>query len=209
MNRSSDEDGLELAAIRLRLRGHRPTLAAPPAGQDPLRAAVTLILHEPAEGSPEFLFIERARHEGDPWSGHMAFPGGRHDPGDPDIEATAAREAKEEVGVALHRPIGQLDDFTSTRNPRGAPLVVSPFVYEVPERPRIVSNHEVQSTVWIPVSWILDPESAVEYRGERGPHGGSFPAFRYQGYTVWGLTYRILRSFFAVLEREFGSDLTA
>ncbi len=209
MNRSSDEDGLELAAIRLRLRGHRPTLAEPDAGEDTLRAAVTLILHEPAESSPELLFIERARHEGDPWSGHMAFPGGRHDPGDPDIEATAAREAKEEVGVTLHRPIGQLDDFTSTRNPRAAPLVVSPFVYEVPERPRIVSNHEVQSTVWIPVSWILSPESAVEYPVERSPHGGTFPAFRYQGYTVWGLTYRILRSFFAVLEREFGSDLTA
>jgi 8-oxo-dGTP pyrophosphatase MutT (NUDIX family) len=203
--RITDEQ-LRLDVIRARLREHRPVLAALPGSTDALRAAVTLILHEPAERPPELLFIERARSEGDPWSGHMAFPGGRRDPGDPDIQATAAREAYEEVGITLGAPIGRLDDFSGNRNPRLPALIVSPFVYEVSERPKLLSNHEVQSTVWIPVSWILAPDSAVEYRVDQEGRGGPFPAFRYRGYIVWGLTYRILRSFFAALGREFGTE---
>lgn len=199
------EEPVKLAAIRERLRQHEPTLTPDPAAEV-LRAAVALILHEPPGQSPELLFIERALRESDPWSGHMAFPGGRRDPGDAHIEQTAVREAREEVGIALDPSIGRLDDFSSNRNPRRPPLAISPFVYALAERPRVVSNQEVQSTVWIPVSWILHPDSAVEYRVESALRGGTFPAFRYRGYTVWGLTYRILRSFFAVLGREFGVD---
>lgn len=199
------EEPVKLAAILERLRQHEPTLEPEPTGEV-LRAAVALILHEPPGQSPELLFIERALRESDPWSGHMAFPGGRRDPDDAHIEQTAVRETREEVGVELGPSIGRLDDFSSTRNPRRPPLVISPFVYAFRARPRVVSNHEVQSTVWIPVSWILGADSAVQYHAERAERGGTFPAFRYQGYTVWGLTYRILRSFFGVLALEFGLD---
>ncbi|NNL85157.1 MAG: NUDIX domain-containing protein, partial [Myxococcales bacterium] len=49
----------------------------------------------------EVLFIERARHPDDPWSGHMALPGGRLDPVDASLRAAAERETREEVGVEL------------------------------------------------------------------------------------------------------------
>jgi 8-oxo-dGTP pyrophosphatase MutT (NUDIX family) len=194
---------LDLALIRERIEAHRPTLARPASDERPLLAAVALVLHEPPGGEPELLFIERARKEGDPWSGQMAFPGGRLDPTDADIAATAAREAFEEVGIRLERPLGRLDDFAGSRNPRVPPLVVSPFVYEVRERPTLVPNVEVQSTVWIPVPWILHPDSGYDYRFERPEFSGTFPAIRYDRYTVWGLTYRILGSLFSVLGREF------
>lgn len=197
------DEPLDLAQIRARIAAHRPTLSSPPSDDRPLLAAVALVFHQPPGGAPELLFIERARKEGDPWSGQMAFPGGRLDPVDSDISATASREAFEEVGVQLDRPFGRLDDFAGSRNPRVPPLVVSPFAYEARERPTLVPNAEVQSTVWIPVPWILHPDSNYDYRFERPEFSGTFPAIRFEGYTVWGLTYRILGNLFEVLGREF------
>ena len=183
---------MQLADIDALVRTHEPVLVRPDGGE--LRAAVALILFEPPQSSPEILFIERATREGDPWSGQLA------------LATTAAREAHEEVGVVLAPPIGRLDDFSGSRNPRVPPLIVSPFVYRVAERPGVGANHEVKSTVWIPISRLLHPEAAIDYRFEREEFGGTFPAVEYGGYTVWGLTYRILGHFFRVLGADFGRD---
>ena len=187
-----------LEKIRGSLAGYTPSKADPPA-RPPREAAVALVLHEPPGAAPELLFIERAVREGDPWSGHMAFPGGRRERGDPDLQVTAARETFEEVGVKLGTPIGQLDDFAGTRNPRVQPLVVSPYVYELEERPETHPNHEVNDTVWIPLPAILDPAFTIEYRFEHESYRDSFPALRYERFTVWGLTYRVLGNFLEVL----------
>ena len=75
------------------------------------RAAVATILREGLEG-PEVLLIRRAENPRDPWSGHMAFPGGREAPEDRDLLATAVRETHEEVGLDLQRSahlLGRLD----------------------------------------------------------------------------------------------------
>jgi 8-oxo-dGTP pyrophosphatase MutT (NUDIX family) len=196
------EELLDLALIRERVRAHRPALAGE-VGDGHLVAAVALVFYQPEGGAPELLFIERAGREGDPWSGQMAFPGGRRDPGDADSAATAARETSEEVGLTLAAPFGRLDDFSGSRNPHVPPLVVSPYLYEVAERPILVPNVEVQSTVWIPVPWILHPDSSFDYEFQREDFTGTFPAIRFERYTVWGLTYRILGSLFAVLGRDF------
>lgn len=196
------EPNLRMRDIRERLLAHRPALIGE---TESWRAAVALVLLAPRTGGePELLFIERARREGDPWSGHMAFPGGRRDPADADIAATAARETREEVGLALGRPIARLDDQAG--NPRQStlgPLVISPFVYEVAERPRLAPNREVNSTVWIPVPWLVHPDAAVQYKFERDSVQLAFPAVRYESYTVWGLTYRILVNLFGVLGVAF------
>ncbi|MEE9278908.1 MAG: CoA pyrophosphatase [Myxococcota bacterium] len=193
---------MELSAILERVGTYRANVVTH-MSDDVMRAAVALILHEPEAGSPEILFIERATREGDPWSGHMALPGGRQEPEDADLQATAARETLEEVGVALRDPVGRLDDFSGSRNPRVPPLIVAPYVYEMASRPEVTVNHEVSSAVWIPVQWILQPESSVEYEVERAELGQTFPAIRYDRYTVWGLTYRILTNFFEVLGQDF------
>ena len=106
----------------------RPAFRAS-AGEGAGRAAVALLLR-PTWAEPELLLIRRAEREGDPWSGHMALPGGRAAPSDPDPVATAARESAEEVGIdpaRAGRLLGALDEVAprSTRGPAG--LVVSPF----------------------------------------------------------------------------------
>ena len=70
------------------LSGHAP-LRVSGGGR---RAAVALVFRDGVQGGLELLFIRRAEHEKDPWSGHMGFPGGRQEPGDPDLAATAVQQ---------------------------------------------------------------------------------------------------------------------
>jgi 8-oxo-dGTP pyrophosphatase MutT (NUDIX family) len=191
--------------IVARLARHAPRREPVVDGDPGTRAAVAMILHASHElASPEVLFIERARHPADPWSGQMAFPGGRMDPGDADLVATAARETLEEVGIALGEPIGRLDELSNARMRERVPNVgrvtVTPFVYYCEQRPRISRNHEVASTVWIPFEHILHPRAVSAYRIEAPRFAGTFPAFVYERYQVWGLTYRIIESFASLFD---------
>jgi 8-oxo-dGTP pyrophosphatase MutT (NUDIX family) len=186
-----------LELIRSCLGSYEPTLANTADGV--ALAAVAIVAYEPAGGRPELLFIERAVREGDPWSGQMAFPGGRWSASDAHLAETAARETLEEVGVKLAAPLGRLDDFEGSRAATPRSIVVAPYVFAVPERPPLVLSHEVASTVWVPLDWILSPDSAVLYAFRREAYGGTFPAVRYDRYTIWGMTYRILASFVGVL----------
>ncbi len=165
-------------------------------------AAVAMLLREGAAG-PEVFFIRRAEHPRDPWSGHMAFPGGRRDAGDATLLETAMRETREEVGLDLSREaehIGQLDDLQAIARGKPQETVIRPFVFEVQrESPLQVDDREVAEALWTPLLPL--------YRGEVDTirpykwHGTSidFPAYQVEGRLVWGLTYQMLRSFFRIL----------
>jgi 8-oxo-dGTP pyrophosphatase MutT (NUDIX family) len=183
--------------IAARLADHRP---AEISEHDGARAAVAVVLRE-GRGGPEVLFIERARHEGDPWSGHMAFPGGRVDPVDADTRAAAERETLEEVGLSLASAthIGRLDDKTG--NPRTASkLVISAYVYRFHEEPELSINHEVANAFWFPIEDLLDPDLHVGYDMEQ--YDIRMPGILVgepDRHIVWGLTYSFLESFFVAV----------
>lgn len=173
------------------VRAHEPDLV----GDASWEAATALLLVDDGAG-PDVLFIERASRRGDRWSGQMALPGGRREPGDVDLATTAARETLEEVGVHLPDPVGRLDDHRE-RFGRG---YVATFVYALDERPEVVPEpSEVAGAVWIPLSHLLHPESAVRYR-YRGM--GPFAGIEHEGRTVWGLTLGILQGFADVIGAE-------
>lgn len=191
---------LSIGEIGSHLGGHAPTLFEQEAER---RAAVAMVLRDDS-GPVEVLLIERARHEADPWSGHMAFPGGRVDDIDRTSRDAAERETLEEVGVSLAgaAPLGRLDDM------RGLPstarqLVVSAFVYHVRDPDPLVTNHEVQEAFWFPLASLLDPALHIRHPVRRGSRA-DFPGILVGEpgrHVVWGLTYRFLQSFFEVVGR--------
>ncbi len=180
---------MPLTAIAEFLARHRPRRIVEP---DAIQAAVAVVLATHTSGDPELLLIKRAEHEGDPWSGQMALPGGRREALDADLMQTARRETLEETGIDLsgHPLLGELDDL----HPRSKvlpPIVVRPFVFGVADRPDVRVSDEVTLHLWVPLSELRasSRRSQVVIRGVAlevasyvlGPH------------VVWGMTERILK----------------
>jgi 8-oxo-dGTP pyrophosphatase MutT (NUDIX family) len=167
------------------------------------RAAVAIVLRPPlrrAEG-PRVLLIRRAVAPGDPWSGHVAFPGGRVDPSDGGPRRAAEREVREEVGLDLAgaERLGRLDDLAG----RTIPIVVSAFVYGLAEVPPLRFSREVVAASWVPFSDLLDPKRHVTERFDYQGHALDVPAIETgigAGPPLWGLTYRFLELFFRKLD---------
>jgi 8-oxo-dGTP pyrophosphatase MutT (NUDIX family) len=166
-------------------------------------AAIALVLRPGAERAPELLMIKRADAEGDPWSGHVACPGGRMEPADRDLEETAVRETLEETGVDIARSgrvLGTLDDI-SPRTPVLPPILVRPYVAVVTPEVEIVPSVEVADAFWVPIAALRERTAwgtgvvAVRGLGDR-----QVAVFRHGEYTVWGLTERVLRQFLEYLE---------
>lgn len=168
-----------------------------------LRAAVALVVRGREE--LDVLLIKRARRAGDPWSGHMALPGGRFDPVDASLLETAVRETEEETGVDLDESgvhLGRLGGVApqSIDLPR---LTITPFVFGVPhDTPARVASIEVEAVHWVPLRLLASPE--VRGHIEIGLPGSveRFPCLRVTGEVVWGLTYRILDDFLGRVPAE-------
>lgn len=162
------------------------------------RASVALIYRQAENGGTELLFIQRARREGDPWSGDMAFPGGRLQPEDATTRSAAERETLEETGVDLIRHgrfQTRLSDLITRHHSRWRPMVITPYVYEW-QGPQTVSlNHEVQQVVWVPLAYLSAEEnqSRLPWRTPLGTL--NMPCCRYQDYCIWGLSYSMLQEF--------------
>jgi 8-oxo-dGTP pyrophosphatase MutT (NUDIX family) len=192
---------LGLDEIRSRLARYAPRTLDP---SEARRAAVSVVLRQ-AAGGPELLFIERAKRAGDPWSGHMAFPGGRMEPADATPRSAAERETFEEVGIALDAAdhFGRLDDLEGRHAGRPVELVISAFVYGVGEVGPLVPSDEVEEALWVPIGALTDPARHVDYAYPPA-HGAVYPGIVIGDPTrhvVWGLTFRFLQGFFEALGR--------
>jgi 8-oxo-dGTP pyrophosphatase MutT (NUDIX family) len=164
-------------------------------------AAVALVLRGRSVDDAELLFIRRAERVGDPWSGHVAFPGGRRDAADATLEVTARRESREELSLDLDADaelLGVLDDL----RPRSAALpsiAVRPYVFVLRGPVSLVPNEEVHSVFWVSLSSLLDPGGTTEHVFERGGARLRFPAYRSGDDVVWGMTERIVTQLLSVI----------
>jgi 8-oxo-dGTP pyrophosphatase MutT (NUDIX family) len=186
----SARDGREaIARIGERLAAYHPTLHS---GGEARAAAVAIVLRPDAD-DVHVLFIKRAEYELDPWSGQVAFPGGRHEPGDNDLLDTAIRETAEEIGVDLRSAelLGTLDDLHS-RNVKLPNVFVRPFVMRFDTDQPFELSSEVADAFWVPLS-VLRAESSWRATSVSA-RGLSFEvqACHFEGRVIWGMTERIL-----------------
>ena len=192
---------LSVEAIRNALTAHQPTSSR----FDGHRgcAAVAMILVGP-EDRLKLCMIRRAEKSGDPWSSHMALPGGRYSPEDADLRVTAERETREEVGLHLdpaHR-LGSLAPLSIWLSGREQPLALFPAVYYLgPTIPTLTLNHEVAAAYWMPLSHPWEAENATHLKLSADGKTLYYPAIRLQDQVIWGITLRVLTLFSDVLGR--------
>jgi 8-oxo-dGTP pyrophosphatase MutT (NUDIX family) len=186
-----------LDRLRERLASHQPW-TDPDA--EALRWAAVAVVLAPAPDA--VLLIRRAERVGDPWSGHMALPGGRREPSDDDLSTTAIRETAEEVGFPLSRDqlLGTLDDVVP-RTPVLPPIAIRPYVFLVQTRPPLTLNPEVASARWVELDQLLHPGTRHPVRLEIGEESREVAAYQLEDGIVWGLTERVLS---ALLEQVQG-----
>jgi 8-oxo-dGTP pyrophosphatase MutT (NUDIX family) len=189
-----------LQLIETRLADHTPGRALLRRLQK--RSAVAMIL-QVREGELHILMIKRAEREGDPWSGHMAFPGGRMDKTDANGYEVAVRETAEEVGLILGAEdecIGRLSDLNARPHRGTFGMAVSPFVFRLDREVTFTPNHEVAEIVWVPLEFLLDTDNREEmiwdYKGVRIP----VPCYRYEGRRIWGLSLMMLDELLDLVE---------
>ena len=188
-----------IAEVEARLAASSPWFDPNPAR---VEAAVALVLRE-NEGDLDALFIRRAEHDGDPWSGDLAFPGGRIDPTDADGRAAAERETLEEVGLDLGagRPIGRIGDVLGFAES----IRVSAYVYAIAGDPPLRPNYELREAFWSPLSHSDDPARQEMRDFTYMDHTSSMPTIRLmddsRAPVLWGITYKFMDDFMGVIGR--------
>jgi 8-oxo-dGTP pyrophosphatase MutT (NUDIX family) len=166
------------------------------------RAAVAAVLRFD-RGGPEVLLIQRAEHPGDRWSGQVSMPGGRHDPGDPDLLATAMRETREETGVDLAAApvLGRLGAVRAIARGKILPMTITPYVFHLRADQPVVLNREATAHFWLPLDRAARGELDDRYEYKLGPLPLRLACWRWDGRTVWGLTHQMLSGLIDVVRR--------
>jgi 8-oxo-dGTP pyrophosphatase MutT (NUDIX family) len=188
-----------MARIRSALASHTPVEAEEEEGVR--KAAVALIFRLGENDAVELLFIKRADYEGDPWSGQIAFPGGRAEERDASLEETAIRETREETGIDLSREgiiVGRLDDLRP-RAVRLPAIMVRPFVALLDRRAPLVLSSEVALSFWLPFAALTRAEAWHEDIVSASGIQINARVFRHQEHVIWGMTERILAQLLALL----------
>lgn len=163
-----------------------------------------MIVCDHTELGPSLLMIQRAIHKHDPWSGQMAFPGGKHDTDDAHITATALRELSEELSIDdqhLSR-FGRLSDILARPyRPMKKPMVVTPILFEsavIDLKPQ--PNNEVADVLWVPLS-VFNPDNRDLMHWNKNGLAMQLPCYYFQDKKIWGLSLMMIDELLMALDK--------
>jgi 8-oxo-dGTP pyrophosphatase MutT (NUDIX family) len=170
-----------------------------PGGRPGRPAGVLVLLYPDAAGVARVVLTERATRDGH-HSGEVSFPGGRAEPGDADIRATALREATEEIALdpvaAGVRVVGLLERFWIPVSD----FDVTPVVALAAVRPTLAASPaEVARIVEPEIARFLPDAPVAIVERTVGDWPLRYGAYEVDGLSVWGATARILSQLGAVL----------
>jgi len=176
-----------------RIAASTKAVGPPPASA---RGAVSVVLLG-SRGPLRVLLIERAEREDDPWSGQIAFPGGKRQPGDRTPLDTAKRETKEEVGFSLNRTARLLGGLPARSPANRLEWVVVPYIFALSRTPRLAPGKEVARAFWADLEAL---PGTLHKAVIRLPFGEmETPAFEVEGMPLWGFSFRVLCDFFDIV----------
>ncbi len=191
----------------------RLSVVASPAEPLPSKLAAVAISLRLGVSGPEMLMIQRAVREGDPWSGHMGFPGGRKDASDATDVACAKRETREEIGFDLDtygELICQLSDVNTGWRADRPEMLVAPFIFRVDSTPDFELNHEVDDTLWVPLSFLLDDANRSRHQWDWRGEVLESDAFTYDNRLIWGLSLMMIDELLEIIDgRAAGLESTS
>lgn len=163
------------------------------------RSAVAAVLHFDDDGNAEVLLMQRASRDGDPWSGHISYPGGRMQSEDQSAAETAEREMLEELGIDITqagRLVARLSDVVTREHSRTRPMIVTPYVYVVDEKPTAGTSDEAVSSFWCPLEFLANKDNRKRMTWSVGKSKLSLPlsmpCYYYEDMRIWGLTLLML-----------------
>ena len=169
---------------------------------DIARAAVAIILRETSSVTEMFM-IRRSKREGDPWSGHMGFPGGRQEPQDHSNFSCVLRETYEEIGLELENfgsVIGELSDVNTGWRSDRPEIYVTPYVFLVAELPTLILNEEVDEVVWVPLYLLMDSLNRENFEWEWNGQILTSDVYDYEGRQIWGLSLMMIDELVSALD---------
>ncbi|MEM0440842.1 MAG: CoA pyrophosphatase [Candidatus Caldarchaeum sp.] len=151
----------------------------------PSTAAVAIVI----KPGPFILLVKRVVREDDPWSGQIAFPGGRWNHEDRSIVETALRELEEETGLSREavEVLGQMRSITPANMPT---LKVRPVLCKLLTETNLRPGPEVQNVFWLPLHGLR--KKVVKVRTRHAPYQRLTLAYIYDGLVIWGMTARLV-----------------
>jgi 8-oxo-dGTP pyrophosphatase MutT (NUDIX family) len=164
-----------------RVVGHAPSILDYP--EQPMAAVAAILTHD-----LQLLFMKRADYPGDPWSGHISFPGGRVETSDTSPLHAAMRETREELDLDLSGAefIGRLDDLPTIGGL--PPMVIRPFVFLIQDIPVLRPNGEVASTHLLGLETLLNDQGRRPFQFAHRDNEHTLPCVEFDSQRLWGLT---------------------